>query len=115
MAAALSGMGFVVLQVCGVGLNDFAVVDKQETHFIGGHPGNKRLRFVERLTQPGENVLGVYRLSGLQRPPFGGRIVGVAPDLSHQPLWREARRFLDSGPNDRPKRQNSLMHCHQVN
>ena len=71
----MSGMGLIFLQPARVGLLHTAVFQKQQPHFVGGHPADESFRFIEGGPEPRRDFLWVKRLAGHQGAPFGGRIV----------------------------------------
>src|SRR5437762_6018240 len=52
VAACLTTMGLIVLQVVGIGLHNSATLQKKEAHLICRHTGNKSFGFLEKCSQP---------------------------------------------------------------
>ena len=65
------------------------------------HPRDEGLGFVEGRPEAQHDGVRVQRLAGHQRPPFGGRIMGVAADFGDQPLRVKPATF-HGGPDHEP-------------
>ena len=64
--------------------------------------------------QASGDELGVKRFAGGQRAPFNEREVGVAADLSYQPLGRETGRLFNGCPNEPTERKDGFVNRHEV-
>ena len=62
LSAPRSGMGNIVLQVFGIGLNYLAVLEEYQPCFIGRHAGDKGVGFVETVPPPRHGRGGIRRL-----------------------------------------------------
>jgi hypothetical protein len=47
LAAPLPSVGLIAFQAAGVGLHEYAALQKQQAGFVRGHPHNKSFRIVE--------------------------------------------------------------------
>jgi hypothetical protein len=62
MAPPLAGMRLVAVQVIGIGLDNTAVLEKEQAGFIGGHAGRQGFSLVEGGAQTGEDFGWLSRL-----------------------------------------------------
>src|ERR1039458_10216303 len=62
MAAALPGVGLIILQAVWVGLNHLAGLQEQQSRFVGGHPRNKGLGVVKSGSEPRGDDLSIRRV-----------------------------------------------------
>ncbi len=101
MPLPLSGMRRLSVEMFGIGLNDFPVLEKQQSALVGRHARDKGLGFRERFTQASHDFPCINRRYACDASKVGGGVTSVAADFVDEPFGREPRRFLHSGPNDR--------------
>src|ERR1039458_5350304 len=83
MAAPLPGVGLIILQAVGVGLNHPAGFEEQQSRFVSGHPHNKGFGVVKGAPEPRGDDLRIRRLGGSQRTPFLRRVMSASADFGN--------------------------------
>jgi hypothetical protein len=115
VAAPLTFVGLIIIEVSGIGLHYLAHFEEQQHHFFRWHTRDEDLRFVERGPESLHYGLRVERFAAHERPPLGCRVMGVPPDFSDQSFWREAGRLFDRGPDDSAERKDGVVRRDDVN
>jgi hypothetical protein len=114
MAAPLSGMSLVAVEVVWVGLDNTAILNKKQSGSFGGHPGDEGFRFFKCGTQAGQNAYRINRFGGLQRLPVGGRIMGIAADFGDKAFRCKTRRLFHSGPDYGSQSKDGFMRRYKI-
>ena len=63
LTAPPATVGLIIRKVVGIGLDNLAVFQEQQSHFFGRHMGDEGFGFVEGGAQPYGDVRGIDRLA----------------------------------------------------
>ena len=95
LSAALPGVGLVIFQAAGIGLNNIAALQEQEPGFRGRHPHREVLGLGEYFPQPHHGGGGVdRRVAGDTAEVFDG-VSGRASNFVDDSFRRETRSLTD--------------------
>src|ERR1700689_3248686 len=98
LAAALPGVGWIVLKPAGIGLDHPAAFQKQEPRFIGRHADDKGFGLPERIPQARHGGGGVHRGVAVAAPEVLAGKMRRPADFGDDALRRKPRRLAHGRP-----------------
>jgi hypothetical protein len=81
-------------------------------------PRSRLARYAESIDELPQTSHRGYRINRRitrYAPEILGPVVGNPANLGHDPFGGETERLSCGSPHDRPKRQNSVVYCDEVN
>jgi len=115
MAATLSGVSLIGLQVIRVGLHDLTIFQEKQTYFLRWHASDKNVRFSEDFAQARHGRRDINWGIAYNVAEICLGIPRYATNLIDDAFRRKSRRFVHRRPDQSANRQNAVVGGDQIN